>query len=137
MKHKTLVTVLALLLIIGAGTVLAQSADAGTPTAAPVPGTIIPAPLQLAAGSIDGGVTALSGCTAEQDCPDGPAISCTATGTGSCYVLPYSVECNGNYTNCTCFHPECSNPECECHCYEQYSYGSGFVRCLTNCSLGC
>lgn len=135
MKQKTLVTVLALLLIVGAGAFIARSADAETPTAAPVPGTIIPAPLQLAAGSIDGGVTALSGCSAENDCADGSSVSCT--GNSLCYVIEGGVRCDNNYTYCSCYHPECSNPGCECDCYDTYGYGSGLVRCLTNCSIGC
>jgi hypothetical protein len=135
MKHKNLVIVLALLMIMAGGTGLARSADAATPTAAPVSGTLAPLPLLVAIGAADGGVATQPGCTAEPNCPAGSTVS--TTGNPGSEVSPLNVKSDANLTDASCYHPECSNPNCECDCYATYGYGSGLVRCLTNCSINC
>jgi hypothetical protein len=135
MTKWTLLIAFVCLITLGTGSAAAQGPEPAVTVPTAFGASIVPVPLELARPSGDVGVGELSGCTAEQSCPDGPDVTCS--GNSSCLVAEYGVRCDGAWTYCVCYNPTCSNPRCECQCYEQYGYGGGLVRCLINCSAGC
>jgi hypothetical protein len=74
----------------------------------------------------------LTGCTAEQTCPNGSQISCT--GTNTCNVYGFEVSCDGQITECSCV-IDGPDPYCVCQCFIDFpTAGPGRASCIKCCT---
>lgn len=73
----------------------------------------------------------LSGCHAEQDCPNGSQISCN--GNISCNVYGFEVSCDGQVTACSCVISG-PDPYCVCECFIDFPMGPDRIACIKCCT---
>lgn len=73
----------------------------------------------------------LSGCSAEQTCPNGSQIRCT--GSSTCNVYGFEVACDGQVTECSCV-IDGGDPYCVCSCFLDFPMGPDRVSCIKCCT---
>src|SRR5262245_61676242 len=124
--------VFAVFLVLASFSSVSRAADEAAPPApagiSAAAATAAPAPLPLQQPE----PIFLSGCHAEQNCPNGSQISCN--GTYSCNVYGFEVSCDGQVTACSCVISG-PDPYCVCECFIDFpTPGPGRASCIKACT---
>jgi hypothetical protein len=100
------------MLLLALASVSPAMAQQATPSSSPAAGTPVQGNFAVADGSQK--PLFMTGCTAQQVCPEGCNFTVSCNGNSTCSAWGFGVTCDG--VSQTCAPPDCRDPGHYCQC---------------------